>query len=321
MPMHATPSSARPIRSALRIPRTALLLLFSLSALQPFSLFAETLTVAPYNVQNYLSASRVVEGTFQKQYPKPETEKTALRAVIKALNADIIALQEMGNRPHLTELCRDLEHDGAAYPHAELLESPGDPDRHLAILSRRPFTVVRKHTDLTFKYFNTTATVKRGLLEARVATDAGELTLFIVHLKSRIAERDDDPEAARRRNSEAEAIRDRILKTFPDPSAPGALFLILGDFNDTRASRPLRAIGQRGKIQIATPLRGGDSRGEIWTYFYSRQDTYSRFDHILVSPALQKFVQNNSVTIYDGKNTTTASDHRPVTVRLTLGKK
>ena len=76
----------------------------------------------------------------------------------------------------------------------------------------------------------------------------------------------------------------------------------------------------RGKTQIATPLPGADARGEVWTHYYAKQDTYSRIDHILVSPALKKSVQNNTVTIYDAPTVLTASDHRPVLVRLTLGK-
>jgi len=299
-----------------------LLVLVSLSALQPFSLFSETLTIATYNVSNYLLTTRIVEGTFRPNYPKPEAEKSALRANIKALNADIIAIQEMGTQPFLTELLRDLKHDGLDYPYAELLDSPFDPDRHLAVISRRPFTLVRKHTDLTFKYFAAAEPVKRGLLEVHVDTEAGDLALFIVHLKSRLTEADhpDDHESAARRAGEATAIRDRILKIYPAPSAPDSRFLILGDFNDTRADRPLRALSVRGKTQIATPLPGTDSHGEVWTHFYSKQDTYSRIDHILVSPPLKRTVQNGTVTIYDAPNVLTASDHRPVIVRLNLVK-
>ena len=142
-----------PTRARLPI-RHHVALLLSAFSLQAFSLYAETLTIATYNVNNYLITTRIVQGAFRKDYPKPETEKTALRANIKALDADIIALQEMGARPFLDELLRDLKHDGADYPYAELLDSPDDPDRHLAVLSRRPFTLVRKHTDLTFKYFD-----------------------------------------------------------------------------------------------------------------------------------------------------------------------
>src|SRR3954462_10992853 len=57
---------------------------------------AETLTVATYNIENYVPADRMTEAGYRKDYPKPESEKQALRTVIRALNADILVLQEMG---------------------------------------------------------------------------------------------------------------------------------------------------------------------------------------------------------------------------------
>ena len=95
---------------------------------------AETLTVASYNVENYLATNRMVEGTYRQDYPKPEAAKQALRAVIRALNADVIALEEMGPRPYLDELQRDLAREGLAYPHAELLEA-ADVRRRLSLVA------------------------------------------------------------------------------------------------------------------------------------------------------------------------------------------
>jgi len=178
---------------------------------------AETLTIATYNVENYLVADRMVEGAYRQAYPKPEAEKKALRAVIHSLDADVIALQEMGSRVYLEELQRDLASDGLKYPYAELLEA-ADADRHVAVLSRRPFASVAKHAELTFSYFGKKETVKRGLLEVRFATEAGEITLFVVHLKSRFTDRPDDLNCALRRQGEATAVRDRVLKVFPDPA-------------------------------------------------------------------------------------------------------
>jgi endonuclease/exonuclease/phosphatase family metal-dependent hydrolase len=283
------------------------------------ALCAETLTIATYNVENYLSTNRLTEDGF-KNYPKPEKEKAALRVIIKQLDADILAIQEMGDLPYFKELRASLKKDGVDYPYAELLTGPAiDQNRHLAILSRRPLTRVGRHDDLGFRYFGATETVKRGLLEVHVDTKAGDLGIFVVHLKSRITDRPDDQESTIRRNAEAAAIRDRILKLYPDPADPGARFIILGDFNDTRDTRTLRSLIQRGKKQIAQPLPGADTRGEVWTHYYAKQDSYTRFDHILVSPPLRNAVENRAVTICDAPETRIASDHRPVVVRLTLG--
>lgn len=278
---------------------------------------AETLTVATYNVENYVAADRMVDGVYRKEYPKSEAAKQALRATIRGMNADVIALQEMGPRPYLDELRRDLAHDGLDYPYAELLEA-ADPERHVAVLSRRPFKAVRRHVDLSFVYFGKKELVKRGLLEVRLATEGGELTLFVVHLKSRFTDRADDPLSAIRRAEEAEAVRERVLNIFPKPSE--ARFAILGDCNDVRASKPLRLLMQRGKTAIAEMLHAVDSRGEAWTHFYRKEDSYSRVDYVLVSPALNALIPAPVARIYDARETSVASDHRPVVATFVLGK-
>ena len=58
------------------------------------------LRIATYNVRNYTAADRMVREVYRPEYPKPENEKSALRAVIKALDADVLALQEMGGEPY-----------------------------------------------------------------------------------------------------------------------------------------------------------------------------------------------------------------------------
>jgi endonuclease/exonuclease/phosphatase family metal-dependent hydrolase len=281
------------------------------------AMWAETLTVATYNVENYVMANRVVEGVYRKNYPKPEAAKTALRTVIKALDADVIALQEVGPLPYLEELRRDLASEGVDYPHVAWIEA-ADTERHVAVLSRRPFTAVTRHTDLMFAYFGKEERVKRGLLEVRFETGGGEVALFVVHLKSRYTDRADDPESARRRAGEAEAVRDRVLRIFPEPERSQARFLIAGDFNDGPGSRPLRALSARGKTTIAEVLAAADSRGEMWTHFYRKEDSYSRVDYVLVSPGLKPTVVGGVAAIFDGAGVREASDHRPLVVRLEL---
>ncbi|MBK9989957.1 MAG: endonuclease/exonuclease/phosphatase family protein [Verrucomicrobia bacterium] len=278
-------------------------------------LSAETLTIATYNVENYVAADRMVDGTYRQAYPKPEAEKKALRAVIRALDADVIALQEMGSRIYLEELQRDLASEGLQYPHAELLDG-ADADRHVAVLSRRPFASVTKHAELTHSYFGKKELVKRGLIEVRFATEVGEVALFVVHLKSRFTDRPDDPNSALRRLGEATAVRDQVLKIFPEPAT--ARFLLVGDCNDSAASKPLRALAQKGKTEIAEILPAADSHGEVWSHFYKKEQIYSRVDHVLVSTLLMSAVAGGSAKICDVAETAAASDHRPLVVTLKL---
>lgn len=277
------------------------------------ALSAGTLKVATYNVENYGPANRMTADGYRKDYPKPEAEKRALREVIRGLNADVLVMQEMGAQPYLEELRRDLRAEGVHYPHAALAAA-SDADRHLAILSRLPLNAVATHTDLEFTYFGAKENVKRGLLEATVATPAGDVTIFVLHLKSRFTERPDDPLCGLKRAGEAVAIRDRVLRRFPHPSE--ARFVVLGDCNDGRAGRPAAALQRRGKTEIAVLLPAADSRGEAWTHVYRKDESYTRVDHIFVSPGLKNQVKENSARIFDGTGVREASDHRPVCVVL-----
>lgn len=275
---------------------------------------AQALTVATYNVENYLVTDRQVDGVFRKAYPKPEDEKKAVRQAIKAINPDLLAVQEMGRQPFLEELQRDLKADGVDFPHIAIVQA-ADPERHVAVLSKLPFKDVKLHDKLPVKFLGQADFVKRGALEVTVATTEGDLTLFTVHLKSRRTENEKDPEGAAQRAAEAEAVRDLVLSRFPDPTK--AKFIVCGDWNDVRPSRAVRAMQKRGDTTVGEILRAYDSRGETWTHAYRREDSYSRIDYILVSPGLKPLVQNKGTAkIYDGPGQRDGSDHRPVYVNL-----
>lgn len=277
---------------------------------------AHALTVATYNVENYLVTDRMVDGVFRQAYPKPEAEKKALRQAIKALEADVLAVQEMGTEPFLKELLADLKAEGVDYPHYALLAA-ADADRHVAIVSKVPFKEVKRHAKIAVKFLQHTDVVKRGVLEVTVATNAGDLAILTTHLKSKRTESDADPEGAAQRLAEAEAVRDLVLQRFPNPEK--ALYLVCGDWNDTRNSKPIRALAKRGDTVVGDILRAYDGRGDTWTHFYRREDTYSRIDYIMVSPALKPHVANKGhARILDGALVRAASDHRPVYVQLNL---
>jgi endonuclease/exonuclease/phosphatase family metal-dependent hydrolase len=273
------------------------------------------LTVATYNIENYTLANRMVDGVYREAYPKPEKERAALRQVIAAVAPDVLAVQEMGPQPFLDEFQRELKLAGLVYANAVLLDGP-DADRHVAVLSRIPFKAVHRHADVPLKYFDQTARVRRGVLEVVFATDQGDVSLFVIHLKSKYTERKDDPEAALLRTAEAEAVRDLVLRRHPDPAT--AKFVVAGDWNDTRGTRPVRALQKRGDTVIGGLVPAADSRGQTWTYHFRREDIYSRIDYVMVSPGLKPFVTGDGGKIHDGPGTAEASDHRLVVVTLNL---
>ena len=273
------------------------------------------LTIASYNVENYLVTDRMVDGVYRQAYPKPEPEKTAVRRVIGGIAPDIVALAEMGQPPFLEELQRDLRREGQDYPHGVVLEA-ADADRHVALLAKVPVKEIKRHTDVKFTFLGQPDVVKRGVLEVVFATDQGDLSVFVIHLKSKRTERPDDPLGAAQRLGEAEAVRDLILSRFPDPTK--ALYVVCGDWNDARNSKSTRALQKRGDTVVGEILRAADSRGEVWTHFYRAEDSYSRIDFLMVSPALKPFVEGGRGAVYDGPASTEGSDHRAVYARFKL---
>ena len=282
---------------------------------------AETLTMATYNVQNYNLTDRRIGG-FRPDYPKPEAEKAALRAIIAVMDADVIALQEIGGEAFLRELRRDLESEGVFYPHIAAMFA-ADTERGLGVISRVPLGAVTAHRDLLAKRRGAEEAqpVRRGLLEVEVPTKGGVVTLFVVHLKSRITELKDDPAAEDQRVAEAQAVRDRVLERFPEPAT--ARFLIVGDCNDTPGSRALRALQARGKTQISRWVDATDERGHRWTHVYRQPAVYSRFDHAMVSPGLWDGESDAVTARIVGEPwaaVARASDHRAVVVTLKVAE-
>lgn len=272
-----------------------------------------TLRIATYNLENYTLANRMTESGFKLEYPKPEEAKRALLATLKVLDADVLILQEMGSIPYLLELQHDLRMLGIPYPYSHLVPA-GDASRHLAALSRLPWKQATSHCDLDFKYFAGRERIKRGLLEIEFQTRAGPLTVWGVHLKSRFTDRPDDPQSALRRAGEAVAVREAILRRHP-PGC-GDRYLLVGDFNDVRHARPLRACLARGQTPISTLLAARDSRGELWTRFHRKDDSYERVDFILCSSTLLPAVKDGTAQLCDAPSVRLASDHRPVFVSL-----
>jgi endonuclease/exonuclease/phosphatase family metal-dependent hydrolase len=279
------------------------------------ALEGETLVVATYNVENYGLMDRRVESVFHPGYPKPESEKKALREAIEAIKADVLALQEMGGPAYLNELRHDLKAEGLDYPYSAIVEAE-DSDRHIALLSRLRLKAVFPHDRIEFAYLGGTARVKRGLLEAVISGPDGDLTVYVLHLKSRLTDRPDDPQAQIRRLGEAMAVRNLVRKRFPEGSQ--ARFIILGDFNDGRNSPPVKRLERIGAKVIADCLPAADTRGETWTEVYRGEGSYTDLDHILVSPALSGAVAGGAASVYDGPETGAASDHRPVFATLVI---
>lgn len=291
------------------------LLLFALAA-TPASAVAGIIHVATYNVETYLD-----QPTESRAHVKSSEARAKIRESITALKPDVLALEEMGDTHALQELRASLQADGQTFPFWELV--PGfDTNIHVAVLSKLPMVARRSHTNDFFLLDGRRFQVKRGFAEVDIqAATNFTFTLIAAHLKSRLTTADADE--AEERLGEARVLRglvDARLAREPD-----AKLIVLGDFNDVKDSATLRELLGRGKRKLFDPRpaeRNGDTtRGEppyyeprnvAWTYFYGKDDTYSRIDYVLMSPALKRNWLANESYIPFVPNWGLGSDHRPV---------
>ena len=274
-----------------------------------------TFSIATYNLENYLDQPA------GHRRPKSDSSKAAIRENVRALKPDVIALQEIGGTNALLELRASLKSEGLDYPHWDMVNG-FDTNIHVAVLSRFAFVGSRPHTDEAFLLGGRKFRVSRGFVEVDVrVSDRYAFTLIATHLKSRreVPEADE----AELREKEATILHGIIearLTANPDMN-----LVVLGDFNDLKDSRAVKTILGRGKnalIDIRPVERTGNapdkaatgvpSRSVAWTYYFAKDDTYSRIDYILLSRGMSREWQREGTYVLALPGWGVASDHRPV---------
>jgi endonuclease/exonuclease/phosphatase family metal-dependent hydrolase len=285
--------------------------------------FADTFCVATYNVENYLD-----QPTASRSQVKTAEAKAKIREAIRAIHPDVLALEEMGTTNALLELRASLKAEGQDFPFWEHIQS-FDTNIHVAVLSKFPIVARQPHTNESFLLDGRRFQVKRGFAEIEIqAATNYTFTLIAAHLKSKLVTPDADPNEERL--GEAKILR-RILDARLEKN-PAAKIVVLGDFNDEKDSPALKEIIGHGKTKLfdTRPAeRNGDDpsadnfyhepRNISWTYFYGKNDTYSRIDYILLSPAMKSNWLANETYLPVIPNWGIGSDHRPVVASFTTG--
>lgn len=295
-------------------------------ALPAVGAFAETFRVATYNVENYLD-----QPTETRHYAKSEAAKAQVRANLKALKPDVVALEEMGQLSALQELQASLKQDGLDLPYSEFV--PGwDTNIHVAVLSRFPIVARRSHTNETYLLSGRRFHVSRGFSEVDIqVTPNYQFTLVGAHLKSRrpIPEADE----AEMRTEEARLLRDKVDALLT--ANPNANVLVCGDFNDNYDTAGVKAVVGRGKnalVDTRPAEQNGDNRPNptnprwfprnvAWTHYYGKEDTYSRLDYILLSPGMAHEWVKDETYALTLPNWGIGSDHRPIVATFTTTDK
>jgi endonuclease/exonuclease/phosphatase family metal-dependent hydrolase len=284
---------------------------------------AETFRVATYNVQNYLDAAI---GT---RPAKSEAAKAKVRESIRATQADVIALQEMGGTNALLELRDSLRREGCDFPFWEHV-SAADTNIHVAVLSKFPITARHPHTNDSFVLFNKRHFVKRGFAEVEIRVNARyQFTLLTAHLKSKLAAFEADEQELR--DEEAAVLREKVEAILT--ARPNANLIVAGDMNDVRDAKPVRTIIAAGRKNALHDTRPAEQNGDdqpnnnprypapqiTWTHYYGKEDTCRRIDYILLSKGMAKELVSEKTFIVKIPNWGIGSDHRPVVATFVAG--
>ena len=195
--------------------KTVVLLLLFFS----FAIGDKILTIASYNVENLFDLKK--DGYEYKEYIpyaiskwNKKSYKTKLQnisKVIKEIDADIIALQEIESLEALKDLQYTLKRKGVYYPYKKIANRKNTTIK-VAFLSKIPFVYAKElRVTSSYKY--------RNILEVKFKIDNKELYLFINHWKAKSG-------AESQRIISAKALLKRVKQIGYEKN-----IILLGDFN------------------------------------------------------------------------------------------
>jgi endonuclease/exonuclease/phosphatase family metal-dependent hydrolase len=259
----------------------------------------EVVRVATWNVENLFD--RFDDPYRDDQRTKPAYASDArlgrLAAILTELDADVVCLQEVENRPLLEAFNR--EHLGPLGYEVVLLEGNDGRGIDVAVLSRLPVGAVTSYRHLRFEDAEgKPQRFRRDLLRVRIG---GPLAadVYVVHLKSQHGGDPADVARASEARAAAEVIAAELARD------PGYRALIAGDFNDTPDSPTLKELLDIGLV---------DTCAGTEAVSYNRDPYRSRIDFLLLTPALAAGLQG--AEIREDEAVLAASDHNPVSARL-----
>lgn len=267
-----------------------------------------TLTVASFNLLNLFDADH-------------DAKIRTLAEHIVAARPDVVGLQEVGSEDALDRLAYALRVRGLLLEHM-LVGAADHRGIRNAVLSSRPFVEARTHTSHSLPFptfadgdpepFPNRLTVRRAIAEVRVLTPRGAtVCIYVVHWKSKRLEAKRDanglpiPAATARdlgesemrsllvRSAEALFVRGLVDEAFDR----GDLACVLGDFNDTIDSLPVRLlVGRNVDVGSQTMLVSVLAKvAQPRRFSILNRGERQLIDHIFASPELASCLVDSEI--------------------------
>lgn len=261
-----------------------------------------TVRLVTWNVHNLFDP---VDDPYQDEVPSEAEYRAKLEAlgrVLRPLEADLVALQEVENERVVRDLALVA---GRGYQHLAFQEG-NDQGRGIdvALVSRVPLAGFRSHASEVLPSVPGAPRgyrFSRDCLEVHVALPE-PVVVLVNHFKSRAG---NDPAGDAKRRSQALGV-ERILASLG--STPTA---VVGDLNDRPDTWSLAPLLQDGLVDVL----GGLAERERATYVYGGRPI--ALDYILVNEGLAPRVV--AARVVRGDEVRAASDHSPVLAEFLAG--
>lgn len=293
-------------------------------------------TVCTWNIQNWGVTDRFIEGRFQPEAMKPDSEIKSVISILQKINPDILGVSEILQSPedqYLKHFSLQLKNAGLNFPFVATVHG-SDTRIQCALFSKFPITQQFSHENLQFEVTRKTETkerkksqqgILRGLLHVNIQiTPQYNLQVMQIHLKSKrpdptlesdSLEEDGDDFVRRQESVLIKNAMNRVLESNPQTN-----LLVMGDLNDNSRSKAFKTIvGPKNAEHRTFDLWLQDYFGDWWTHFYFPEKKYERIDYMIVSQGLMKDWIKEKSSIYRSResdprecNTYHASDHRPL---------
>lgn len=268
-----------------------------------------TLKIATYNVENLFDLEKTFfrykeYKPFSKSLWNTKNYRVKLKNIAKVIvdiDADIIALQEVGSLRALKDLRSELTSQGLYYKHLSIANKKRTAIK-VAILSKLPF-VYTKDLKVTNTYKH------RNILEAKFILNKQSFYIFNNHWKAKSG-----PESMR--IVSAKVLRKRVEQIGLDKN-----IILVGDFNSDyeeyikfkRNKKHNDTYGKTGINHVLQSIKKNDNTFYNLWYDTQRENRYSyifrgkkeAIDNILISPSLldaknMSYIEN-SIRSFDEK--------------------
>ena len=257
--------------------------------------------IATFNTRNLFDGHDNPYYSDETTQPKPREEMARLAATIKEIDADVVSLQEVESRGYL-ERFNEVFLTDSGY---EVVHYSGNDLRSsgLGVLTRIPVGQVVSHRHRRFKDpAGRARRFSRDLLCVEMLHPfAPSFEVWVTHLKSK---RGGAEATEPQRMAETGEIRrqlERKLKREPD-----ARVLLMGDFNDTLDSNPIKNLLSGGQLRSFTQQLPKDA------VTYTLPPYQSLIDFIFATPAASKGLVSGSYGVIHRSLSESGSDHNAV---------